>query len=86
MIIERTSHETIITTADCKYIAVVEAFYGSEKYDPNRSVRFGEVGFNNAICLYLDEFDAFRELLNEVETYLRAKPDSSPPESEGLKL
>jgi len=29
-IIERTSHETIITTADCKYIAVVEAFYGSE--------------------------------------------------------
>ena len=86
MIIERPSHETIIATADCKYVSAVEALYGSEEADAIRYVRFGDVGYNDAINLYPDEFDAFRELLNEVETYLRAKPDSSPPESEGLKL
>ena len=74
MIIERPSRETIIATADCKYIAAVEALYGSEEADAIRYVRFGEVGFNDAINMYPDEFDAFRELLNEVEAYLK-KPN-----------
>lgn len=71
MIIERLSHETIIVTPDCKYIAAVEALYGSEESDAIRYVRFGDVGFNDAINLYPDEFDAFRGLLDEVEAYLK---------------
>lgn len=71
MIIERPSHETIIATADCKYVAAVEVLYGSEDHDALRSVRIGEIGFNDAIQLYPDEFDGFRELLNEVEMYLK---------------
>lgn len=71
MIIERTSHETIIAIPDCKYIAAVEALYGSEESDAIRYVRFGDVGYNDAINLYPDEFDGFRELLDEVEAYLK---------------
>ena len=71
MIIERPSHETIIVTPNCKYIASVEVLYGSEESDAMRYVRFGDVGFNDAINLYPDEFDSFRELLDEVEAYLK---------------
>ncbi len=81
-IIERTSHETIIATADCKYIAAVEVLYGSEEADAIRYVRFGDVGYNDVINLYPDEFDGFRELLNEVEAYLKkqdAHSDVSKP-------
>ena len=74
-IIERASHETIIATAECRYVAAVDKLYGSEGFASLRSVRFGDVGLNDAINLYPDEFDAFRELLNEVETYLK-KQDS----------
>jgi len=74
MIIERPSYETIIATADCKYIAAVEALYGSEESNAIRYVRFGDVGYNDAINLYPDEFDSFRALLDEVEAYLK-KPN-----------
>lgn len=73
MIIERPQHETIISVPSCKYLAAVESLYGSEDIDAfhARYVRFGDVGFNDAIHLYPDEFDTFRELLAEVEAYLR---------------
>lgn len=71
MIIERPSHETIIVTPNCKYIASVEVLYGSEESDVLCYVRFGEVGFSDEINLYPDEFDAFRRLLDEVEAYLK---------------
>jgi len=68
MIIERTFHETIIAIPDCKYIAAVEVLHGSEESDTMRYVRFGDVGYNDAINLYPDEFDWFRALLDEVES------------------
>lgn len=91
MIIERTSHETIIATTDCKYIAAIEMLFGSEEADALRYARFGDVGFGDAIHLYPDEFDGFRELLDEVEAYLKKpnlvelhqiEPDSHSPEAE----
>ena len=91
MIIERTSHETIIATTDCKYIAAIEMLFGSEEADALRYARFGDVGFNDALNLYPDEFDAFRRLLDEVESYLKKpnfvelhqiEPDSTPHGSE----
>jgi len=91
MIIERTSHETIIATTDCKYIAAIEMLFGSEEADALRYARFGDVGFGDALNLYLDEFDAFRRLLDEVESYLKKpnfvelhqiEPDSTPHGSE----
>lgn len=72
MILERPSHETIIATPNCKYVAAVEALYGSEESDAIRYVRFGEVGFKEPIHLYPDEFDGFRDLLDEVEAYLKS--------------
>ena len=79
MIIERTSHETIIATTDCKYIAAIEMSFGSEEADALRYARFGDVGFSDALNLYIDEFDAFRELLDEVESYL--KKQDAPSEA-----
>jgi len=74
MIIERPSHETVIGVANCKYLAAVDVLYGSEESDTMRYVRFGDVGYNDAINLYPDEFDSFRALLDEVEAYLK-KPN-----------
>lgn len=71
MIIERPTHEIIIAVPDCKYLAAVEALYGSEDGDTVRYVRFGTVGFEDSMYMYPDEFNGLRHLLDEVEAYLK---------------
>jgi hypothetical protein len=70
MVIDRPTHETIIAVEDCKYLAAIEALYGSEDHDTVRYIRFGTVGFEESVCMYPDEFNGFRHLLDEVESYL----------------
>lgn len=74
MIIERPTHETIIAVPDCAYIAAIEALYGSDDRDTCRYIRFGSVGYSDAVSLYPDDINGFRHLLDEVEAYCRQEP------------
>lgn len=54
MIIERPMHEVIIAVPECKYLAAVEALYGSEDHDTVRYIRFGVVGYEDGVESYLE--------------------------------
>ena len=76
MILERSSHETLIAVPDCMYIAAIEAVYGSEGDDveaSSRYIRFGAVGYSEPMNLYPDQIEGLRHLLDEVEKYLSAQ-------------
>ena len=73
MIVDRPTHEVIIAVPDCKYLAAIEALYGSEDHDTCRYIRFGVVGYADGVSLYPDEIDGLRHLLDEVEAYLKAQ-------------